>query len=279
MKKYLSLGMALAGLAVLNMAAINTANAQAMRTNAGFNSHVLGANDDGSTGSVSIGFMINLFGNNYNNLYVNNNGNVTFDFAMSTFTPFPLLSTSTRLLAPFFGDVDTRPGGSANVMYGTSTVDGHAAFGVNWDGVGYYYYGDDKLNRFQLVMIDRSDIAPGDFDFEFNYNQIQWETGDASGGNAGLGGASARAGWSDGATNSYEIAGAAINGAYLDSNGAMGLIHNHLNSSVDGRYLFSVRNGSVAPPTSDVPEPGSVALLTGLSISGLAIVRRRRNRK
>ena len=51
---------------------------------------------------------------------------------------------------------------------------------MNWVNVGVY----SELpiyNTFQLVMIDRSDIATGDFDFEFNYTDINWETGQASG--------------------------------------------------------------------------------------------------
>lgn len=52
---------------------------------------------------------------------------------------------------------------------------------MTWDGVGvgYYYLSVDKLNKFQVVLEERSDIAPGDFDIHFFYDQIQWETGDA----------------------------------------------------------------------------------------------------
>ena len=58
---------------------------------------------------------------------------------------------------------------------------------MNWHDVGYFDRGYDKTNDFQLVIIDRSDRSPGDWDFEFNYGRIQWETGDASGGLWGLG--------------------------------------------------------------------------------------------
>ena len=80
---------------------------------------------------------------------------------------------------------------------GTGSVDGHLAFGVNWINVGYFNSNTDKLNRFQLILIDRSDTGPGNFDFEFNYDKIQWETGDADG-SGGLGGISARVGYSNG---------------------------------------------------------------------------------
>ena len=48
------------------------------------------------------------------------------------------------------------------------------------------------------MLIDRSDVAAGDFDIEFNYDRIQWETGDASGGDACQGGEPARVGFSNG---------------------------------------------------------------------------------
>ena len=223
-----------------------------------FTDFTLAPNDDGSTGAVSIGFSINFFGTTYNSVIVNNNGNVTFTAPLATFTPFPLLSTALPIIAPFFADVDTRSSASGVTQYGTGVIDSHNAFGVNWIGVGYFPSAADKLNSFQLIMIDRSDTGAGNFDFQFNYDQIQWETGGASGGSGGLGGASARAGWSNGVANAFEIGGSAVNGAFLDSNATTGLIYNSLNSPTSGQYVFSVRNGTVQPPT--VPEPGSLAL-------------------
>jgi hypothetical protein len=219
----------------------------------GFNANTLAPNDDGSTGLVPLGFNIDFFGSNYNSAYVNNNGNITFTGPLFTFTPFPLLSTAIPIIAPFFADVDTRSGNP--VTYGTGNVAGHNAFGVNWIDVRHFSSsggGNNGLptNTFQLVMIDRSDIGAGDFDFEFNYQQIQWEAGIASGSDSqGLGGNSARAGWSNGSTASYEIAGSAVNGAFLDSGpAATSLIHNNLNSVNDGRYVFFVRGGVIGGP-------------------------------
>lgn len=213
----------------------------------GFSSSVLPRNDDSSTDSVPIGFTVDFYGQSFDHLYVNNNGNVTFDSRQSTYTPFNLYTTGRRIIAPFFGDVDTRGTGSSEVTYGTGVVNGHPAFGVNWVNVGYYNSKTDKLNSFQLVLIDRSDVAPGAFDFEFNYGVIRWETGDASGGNGGLGGTPARAGFSNGTSQagaSYEISGSGASGAFLDSS-VGGLSRTKLNSNQTGRYLFTVRNGTV----------------------------------
>ena len=169
--------------------------------------------------------------------------------------PFSLTSTSTKILAPFFADVDTRGAGSGLVHYGNATVNGHNAFGVEWPGVGYFSAASDKLNTFELVIIDRSDLGVGNFDFEFNYDSIQWETGSASGGVNGFGGNSARAGYSNGlsgpANVSLELPGSAVNGALIDG-GPNALVAHDLNSSTLGQYAFSARNGTIvsSAPTS-----------------------------
>ncbi|GAX62663.1 hypothetical protein SCALIN_C38_0026 [Candidatus Scalindua japonica] len=212
----------------------------------GFNTYTLASNDDESTGEVQIGFTVNFFGLNFSSLFVNNNGNITFDSPLTTYTPFDLTTTGQQIIAPFFADVDTR--NSSSVTYGTGTVGGHNAFGVNWENVGYYNQNADKLNSFQLVLIDRSDTGTGNFDIELNYDKIEWETGDASGGTGGLGGDSARSGYSNGTTNAgtfLELPGSAVNGALLDSNMVTGIIHNSNNSNLPGRYLFKVRNGVI----------------------------------
>lgn len=254
------------------------AQADATTIRSGFDSSTLPGNDDGSVGPVPIGFTVNFFGLNFPSLYVNNNGNVTFDYALWTYTPFDLTSTGQQIIAPFFSDVDTRASSSDEVTYGGGTVGGRSAFGVNWDGVtgvGYYNTHADKLNKFQLVMIDRSDVGAGDFDFEFNYEQIQWETGDASGGSGGLGGYSARAGYSNGTGNpgtAYELLGSAVNGAFLDG-GPNSLVAGS-NIGLAGRYLFTVRNGIVDPGI--VPEPMTMAgLALGVGALGTYLRRRR----
>ena len=238
-----------------------------------FTTNSLARNDDSSTGLVSLGFTVNFFGRSFNQLYVNNNGNVTFDAPLSTFTPFGLLNTSKPMLAPFFADVDTRNTASKLVQYGQSSIGGRQVFGVNWVDVGYFSSQADKTNSFQLIVTDRSDTGAGNFDFQFNYDRITWETGSASGGTNGFGGNSARAGWSNGTTTSFEAVGSAINGALLD-NGPNALIHNSRNSNIAGQYNFEVRNGTVTTP---VPEPETYAMLiAGLSLVG-TIVRRRRS--
>jgi hypothetical protein len=70
----------------------------------------LPANDDGSTGAINIGFTLNFFGSDYTQLFVNNNGNVTFGTALGSFTSSGMSGVSYVTLAPFFADVETTGG-------------------------------------------------------------------------------------------------------------------------------------------------------------------------
>jgi len=219
--------------------------------NEGCTQNALSANDDGSTGVIPLPFAVNFFGNQYAELYVNNNGNVTFESPLGTYTPFEITSSVPPIIAPFFADVDTRAIGSREVTYGTTTFGGRPALCVNWVDVGYFNVHSDKTNSFQLLLVDRSNIGTGDFDVIMNYDRVSWETGDASGGSNGFGGTAAAAGYSagDGETEHFfSVPGSLAPGSLLDSNPG-GLIHGSRNSQQPGRYIFPIRNG-LAPGNS-----------------------------
>lgn len=253
--------------AICLLTAVGAAQVQTIRRNNGFNANSVPRNDDGSTGLIPLGFTANFFGKQRSACYVNNNGNVTFDAALATFTPFGLVGTQREIIAPFFGDVDTRPLGSKLVTYGQDAIDGKSAFGVNYVDVGYYNEHAEKLNRFQVVLVDRSDTGRGNFDIEFNYERIQWETGDASGGANGFGGTPAAVGWSNGSGEPgtfFEWPGSLISGSFLDG-GRFALIRQRLNSTLPGRIVFRARDGIIAPAldisTSGPLAPGTVGAL------------------
>lgn len=214
--------------------------ANAIRSGFTNNQQILDRNDDGSTAKVQIGFFINFFGSSNATLYVNNNGDVTFDNPQSEYVPKNLASLGVKVIAPYWADVDTRNESSDVVKYGNGTVNGHDAFGVDWVNVGYYSWHADKLLSCQLVIIDRSDIAPGNFDMEFNYFKVQWEWGDASKN------CPPHAGFSNG-LGGEELPGSGVQGAFQDTNVVTGLIYNSLNSLVPGRYVFSFRDGQPLP--------------------------------
>jgi len=168
----------------------------------GFTNDSLPPQDDAPSSQATLPITLNFYGTWYTNVWVNENGNVTFTSSYWYYTPAPLAELGESIIAPYWADVDTSNPASAVVTYGTNMVNGQSAFGVDWVNVGYYAAHADKLLSCQLVIIDRSDIAAGDFDMEFNYYKVQWEAGDASGGINGYWvgptGGPARAGFSDG---------------------------------------------------------------------------------
>ena len=233
--------------------------------NSGFTTNTLPANDDGFTGPVAVGFNLNFFGTTYNQLFVNNNGNVTFKDPMFNYTPFGLDVVDQPIIAPFFADVDTRGSGSGLVTYGNDTVNGHSAFGVDWFDVGYFGGHVDKLNQFQLVLVDRSDVNTGDFDIQFNYGNIQWETGDASGGYYGIGGVSAAVGYSNGAGSTVQFDGSLVPGSFIP--GGLDALSNR-------GYTMEVRNGEVE--LTSIPETSTTLPLLALIALPTLLQRSRR---
>ena len=270
------------GFSFRGLAAVSAAGADTIRT--GFTlSGDLGKGDDNNSQPASIGCSANFYGTTASQVYVNNNGNITFGSKEETYTPYGLLTDVAKpIIAPFFADVDTRDNGST-VKFGTTTIDENAAFVVNWLNVGFFNgapgTASPTTNSFHLVLISNGN---GNFDFEFNYGSILWETGtaSASGGNAnGLGGNSARVGFSNGASGSnrvaVELTGSGVNGAFLD--GGPNALVSKSNIGVAGRYKWSVTNGvaEVAPSVSAVPVPATLPLLLVGPVA-FAMIRRKR---
>ncbi len=122
---------------------------------------------------------------------------------------------------------------------------------MNWVHVACFATPNGGYNSFQLILIDRSDIGAGDFDVEFNYGAVSWDSGQASGGNATCqNGSAARVGYSNGSNAAFELTGSGVDNYFLDNlpgtanPNPTALITNSLNSVQSGRYIFNVRNGA-----------------------------------
>jgi len=147
-------------------------------------------NDDASSPLIQLPFEFCLYGDTYNSCFINNNGNVSFNNQVGTFSSaaFP---NDFVMVAPFWGDVDTRSPQSGVVHY---KITEHYMV-VIWDNVGYFSSQADKRNSFQLIISDgTAPIIPFGNNTAFCLGDMQWTTGSASGGTNGFQGTPATVG-------------------------------------------------------------------------------------
>lgn len=132
---------------------------------------ILQPGDDGSSTSLSLGFNFDFYGNSYSQVFINNNGNLTFTSSLSEYKPvgFP---QQIPIIAPFWADVDTR--GDHGTVHQSTGISprGHAYFQVDWVDVGYFNTQGDLRNSFSVYL---EDDPAGDL-VAFFYGDMQWTT-------------------------------------------------------------------------------------------------------
>jgi len=225
-------------------------------------------NDDGFSGPINLGFSLPFFGNTYTQFFANNNGNISFNAGIPAFTPQGPQGATQPVISPFFADVDTRGAGSG-LMSLRNDVPNQII--VTWDNVGYFDSHDDKLNAFQLVVRGPDfNVPAGEGNIGFFYKNMQWETGDASGGTGGFGGTPAAVGFGDGASSGKVLQGSLENGI------AAAVQNRHIWFDLGLAPIPPPPDGGVTPPpVTAVPEPTTIALI-GSGLVGLALRRYRR---
>lgn len=223
-------------------------------------------NDDGSSDNIQLGFDFCFYQQNKNNLWINNNGNLTFDGPLSSFTStgFPL--SGRGMIAPFWADVDTRNRTDADtnlVWHRTFGSAGNQVFVVTWDSVGWYLGQNGQRNTFQVAIAENPNAWGPNLNIAFSYGRMEWTTGQASGGGP-FGGVAATVGANQGdgtrfsQLGRFDQPGLAYDGPFGNNDG-LGILENRT-------YFFNGCDG-------DVPAPGAIALL---GLGGLAAARRRR---
>ncbi|MBA1446229.1 MAG: hypothetical protein M3H12_08765 [Chromatiales bacterium] len=75
--------------------------------NRGYGEQAMLPNDDGSSNLLDLPFNINFYGNEFSSFFINNNGNISFDNPISSYTPDPFPVANQPMIAPWWGDVDT----------------------------------------------------------------------------------------------------------------------------------------------------------------------------
>jgi choice-of-anchor A domain-containing protein len=209
-------------------------------------------------------FTFEFYEGTHNGVFINNNGNLSFGGGFSTFssTGFPVYSYP--MIAPFWGDMDTRDMGG--VVYYRSEPN---RFVVTWDTSAYYGMvssdQDDSSNTFQVILTDGSDplIGLGN-NVCFSYGDMQWTTGTASGGADGFGGSPATVGANKGDGTTYFQVG------LFDQSGSAYDGPDGVNDGVD--YLdsssisFNTGSENTSPIVVDGPE-GCISGVAGETVS------------
>lgn len=168
-------------------------------------------NDNGSTLPIKLPFDFCFYGQSFNTIFINNNGNVSFKKPIYNFTngPFPL-GTDTLMLAPYFADADSRGGSKllgADMVYYKITP---TCMIVKWNGIGFYdsplspIDNDNQFNWFQLIITNGTDpILPPGNNVSFCYRNIMWTSSDTTGGFGGYDGVPATVGVNKGDKTNY----------------------------------------------------------------------------
>ena len=197
---------------------------------------------------------LDFFGHQYTSLYINNNGNITFKGPSPTFTPRP--NWQVRRGQSYHRAIlgrcrhagrgrnarrraAIRRGQIWSTRVSTPPTTCSPSHGMMSDITRPAAEHENLLDAFQLQLIS---LGNGDFDIVFRYENINWTTGDASGGHDGLGGTPARAGYSAGDDNSshyFELSGSG------DQSSMLALPSTTGNTGIQGVYVFQVESGNV----------------------------------
>lgn len=230
-------GVALAA-AVSTLAALPaTADAAVAPTaivdDSGCTANVTPLNDDNSFGPVQLSTPARIHGGDADQAWVSNNGFIYVQ-GDSTYAEF----------RAYAADLDSRATGTP-MTYGQATWNGRPALCANWFDIGYYYLGTAERVDVQALVVDRSDLQPGDFDLVYNYGRI--EAGANRWANIGYS-VSGPSGSVD-----YVVPGSGDDGgaAFADANLETGMVHGSRGSDVLGRYVYKFRDGVL----SDVTDP------------------------
>lgn len=220
-------------------------------------------NDDGSSGPVTLPFTFDIFGALYTEVYINNNGNLSFGSSLSTFTSSGFPFSGTRLVAPFWADVDTRTNnGDIGRVWQWSSG---STFAVAWDHVGYYNTQGDKRNTFMVMISDGNNPNMGIGNTVcFCYEDMEWTTGSASGGVNGFGGTPATVGINEGSGDLGYFQIGRYDEAGQDSLAGI--------DNLDGQsYCFYASGENFPPIVSGAPENDTVELVCDQSMDDLVI--------
>lgn len=152
------------------------------------------SNDDASSAAIALPFNFCYYGEQIDTVFINNNGNISFDVPYINFSSQPFPNSSVNMIAAYWGDVDTR-GSFSQLVYDSlmnviDTIPGTSHNGavyykitpsaliVRWDSVGYFPTNGQLRNTFQITITDGADsLISGGNNVAFCYGDMQWSAG------------------------------------------------------------------------------------------------------
>lgn len=146
--------------------------------------------DDGwaAASPFNLPFSFCFYGNPYSQVWMNNNGNISFNGGISTFSSMAFPSAGNTMIAAFWADFYLTNGGTMH-----ATITPTAAI-FNWVSMGYYSNQNDKVNTCQIVITNGLDPLVIEGNTAIHFADMQWTTGSASSGVSGFYGTPATVG-------------------------------------------------------------------------------------
>ena len=165
--------------------------------------------DDAHSDEINLNPKFLYFGKKYDKLFVNNNGDITFNKEFETYVNkvFPIKDKKVPIIAPFWADVNTEHEGRvvyrqtsdpdvlqnvtdiircSSILYKDFTASW--TFIATWEDVGFYganTEGRKRKNTFQAVLA-RDSSANNSFVI-MNYAKLEWIAASSNGGNKSTG--------------------------------------------------------------------------------------------
>ncbi|XP_026077949.1 nidogen-1-like isoform X2 [Carassius auratus] len=195
--------------------------------------------DDGNSSVIQLLSPFLFFGRTYQQIYVNNNGHLTFNQSSSAFVPYSFPARGSQdIIAGLWTNLDNRQRGvvsyqqftSGNVLtranrdinthFPNLTFTASWVFVATWDKVAYFNLTNTETS-FQVVL-----ISGGDFSFILmNYGDIA------------VTGHPVQAGYDTINSTHYFVIPGSINGSFISN------LRNSSNVDVPGRWVFRVDGG------------------------------------
>ena len=135
-----------------------------------------GIDVDYAHGPLALPFTFNLFGQEYNEFYINSKGMISFTEPVIDWTPEELPDSDYNIISGYWGDADYRLTGDIYYRIAPDVVY------VNWVDVGYYNNHDDRTVSYQIAFgADGNVQIGGGSNVQMCYETMEWAHGDVGG--------------------------------------------------------------------------------------------------